>query len=207
MLINEIIQPDKIIKINKNFDESKLGPLLGVGLYARVFKGKKPGTVIRVARLESKHDPYIKFLKLALKHQDNPYFPRIYNAKLYYNRSKKGTMGRNYILVIEMEKLVSVESEKIEDAFASFLYSLGYDTKEGSGLDRGIDRFLNDLTIVNGRQEIRQRAVSNGYQNLAEAIDVLGQLFQLFYPDLHEGNIMIRLTGVGPQLVFIDPVA
>ncbi len=60
--------------------------LLGSGMQGSAFKHPHiPNTVIKTAKVRTKNpddNPYVAFVKLSLDHQDNPFFPRIYNAVL-----------------------------------------------------------------------------------------------------------------------------
>ena len=73
-----------------------------------------------------KYDPYIKFVILALKHQDNPFFPKIYDAVIYKKDPKTKNDGKSeYELVVKMERLYPIDNPKLIDAAVESFIQLG----------------------------------------------------------------------------------
>lgn len=207
MLLNELIDTDRVRKIKKTDAFTalslfrSLGEPLGSGSYATVYKGKRPNTVIKVTKVKDTNDPYIKYIRVIKDHQDNPFFPRIYRTKMYKVPDHRFTVAQNYFIV-ELEKLVPLDNEKIKDTMEPYL-----STQLGIDDDRFRFHALADLTSeVEGRNKLRKLAKNPQF---IEALDVLEDLFnnRSLFVDAHSNNWMVRLTGHGPQLVMTDPVA
>ena len=162
---------------------------LGHGTAAVAFKGKGPNVVNKTSYHASPDDGYIQYIKTVMKHQDNPFFPKIYNAKLYKE-------GDTYALNMQLERLYSVKNPKINDAVRHMFKEVGldYDTYDTENWD--------DVKWV------RQIQVKNVHRNpkFARAVNILIPHLRRFGSDLHRENLMVRLTGAGPQLVITDPV-
>lgn len=152
MLLNEITSTDKIIKA-KGLPRIH-GKKLGEGLFAEVYEGRKTNTVIKVADLNSPSDAYINFIRDALQNQNNPFFPRIYNAKLYDQdaadpqdagkRPKSGRVPpglRGYTLIVEMEKLLPLNHPKIIHALPHTIENIL--ASAGIEIDEFVHRFMN----------------------------------------------------------------
>ena len=189
------------------------GELAGKGIQARVYNTGQ-GMVTKVAVLDEEkgiNDNAVKFLDLVLQHQDNPFFPKIYHARIY--RDKEGV--RNPILVVQMEKLIKVYDPKIADAAESLFRQLKVPTEKHLVKQSHSE---DPLTRIQARTDSFQRKVErltpaelskmaskSKNPQFKEAVDVLVPQMQKLGGDLHFGNWMVRLTGSGPQLVVIDP--
>jgi len=186
------------------------GDLAGEGVQARVYK-TGIGTVTKVAVIDRDaglHDSAVKFLELILKHQDNPFFPRIYHAKIY--EDKTGERKHN-ILVVQMEKLVPLKSPKIRDSVVEMMRRLGIH-EPPSRHDKetfidSIDYNLAQFNVGVWRDDDKFKDILRRTTNpkFKEAFELMHDGFELFGTDLHSGNMMVRLTSSGPQLVVIDP--
>ena len=177
------------------------------GQTARVFKSTKPGAVVRIGFLRSLDDPYLNFLKLILEHQDNPYFPRIYNAKLYRTGEKTGGAGDPvFQLIVEMEELLPVDDPKIADAMTHKLKELKV-LPPNLSLSGHIARPKANIAIRQAFDHKTDMIINQTPdEQFAEALRVLQPLMYQHGLDLHMDNIMARLTGTGPQLVLVDPI-
>lgn len=211
MLLTEIVSTDRIVR-TKGVPDIK-GEPLGSGLFAKVYPGRKTNTVIKVARVDSPKDGYIEFIREVLNNPHNPFFPRIYNAKLYLPEQSD-----DYYFVVEMEKLRPLMSDQLKDAaphilsqlhvdFEKFIQETGLLKKheQRSGLDQRIGSVLDK--IFSNPQLLGKIRKHTNNEQLAEAISAYMRLLKNHQHDMHEENIMVRLTNVGPQLVFTDPVA
>ena len=199
------------------------GELAGQGIQARVYKTGS-GVVTKVAVLDDElglRDPAVKFLDIILQHQDNPFFPRIYHARVY--RDKEGILDP--ILIVQMEKLMKLTDPKIEDASADLLDQLGIGTTElsqhfkdhvkKSDWSKSTKRIMTKTSALN--QKMMKLAMDGDANAIAklgsrsknpkfrEALKLLAPTMAKEGSDLHHGNWMVRLTGAGPQLVIIDP--
>lgn len=156
-----------------------------------------PGTVIKTAKVRNPDkDGYVTFVKLALEHQDNPFFPKIYNAIL--RELTVSESGYPFELIVQMEKLHRMQTQELVDVVPHLFKRLGIELPSD---DTFYLRQLFDDS--NTRREYAEKTQNPKFK---EALELLEPLFKKFrFQDLHSGNWMIRLTSVGPQLVIIDP--
>lgn len=202
MLLTELVDLDRIRTTKRSTDPStfpermagKNKEELGSGVSAVAFKSDKPNTVNKVSYHSNPNDGYIKYIKEIMKKKDNPFFPRIYNAKIYKE-------GNQYALYMQMEKLLPLPipsdenpSPKLEGMGERLFSNLGLDWKYYS------------REIWEDPRKLVKLAKETNNPQFAEAIKVIYPLTLRYGSDLHRKNFMIRLTGVGPQLVVTDPV-
>jgi len=205
------------IKI-KNADFSKVGPVLGnpetqVQGHARI-NTKTANTVIKIANIPNiNDDEYVEFVKVVIANQNNPFFPKLYNAKVYETYkdvdkeiSPEMMAGAKYKLVLHMEKLHSLSGEKTFDAALSTLEQLGFDVANYN-TGQSDSRILDQILDRSFDEPSDRKALANKTKNpaLKKALLLLEPFFVKFGNDMHSGNAMFRLTGTGPQLVIIDP--
>jgi len=190
------------------------GDLAGEGVQARVYHTGQ-GMVTKVASAESMDDPTLKFLKIVLDNQDNPFFPKIYHARLYKDKTGQ---KEHMLIVVQMEKLTPLQSSKIEDAAIGLFHQLGFELNQSEEYKiaerppekqkqariqyyaRYVDMFF-DAT-----EEKREKLLkSSKNPQFNEAIRLLYPYVEYGMSDLHAANWMARLTKHGPQLVIIDP--
>lgn len=197
------------------------GDLVGQGVQARAYNAGM-GMVNKVVVLDDElglQDPAVKFLDIILQHQDNPFFPKIYHARVY--RDKEGILDP--ILLVQMEKLIPITDEKIRDSVAGLFDQLGIGTKElspafkkhVSKYDKSTKKILSKTSalsskLMNAAMAGDSRAIArlgsrSKNPQFREAIKLLAPTMAQEGSDLHHGNWMVRLTGSGPQLVIIDP--
>ena len=211
-----------VVTLNSDTRPSERGNQIGKGRQAKVFEfPNKPGTVIKHVSVKEdfKTDVHANFINLAIKHQDNPFFPKIYNAKIYTNKGKFGAEHApgEKTLVVQMEKLHPMNKSNISDSAQHLLYSIGIDNSKPRGpeteedpnpinnvqrsmdIDAVLRRAFEDSTK---RMEIAENTKN---PHLAKAIYALEPLFQSYDNDILIQNLMLRLTSTGPQLVFTDP--
>ncbi len=226
MLLNEILdKPSTKVKYsNKPVSDilsTKQHEVKGGGAQALAYFHKKfPGKVIKTIQVHGYSDPSYQFLRLAMKHQDNPYFPKIYGAKMYktafVDYTPRGAMFddidpqgdfspppslMDYTLYVVMEKL-SPLSDITDEDLKRFGIERFVDTRVG------IKKHISDRVDVKFRQAFldpkwRLHMITVAKDpNLKEALRLLEPLFRHFEPDMHLHNIMLR----GTQWVFIDPI-
>jgi len=200
------------------------GDMAGEGVQARVYKTGL-GMVTKVAVLDEDlgmRDPAVKFLRIILQHQDNPFFPKIYHARVY--RDKEGVLDP--VLLVQMEKLMPLNNERIRDAVSGLFDQLGIGIKDlnpkmvqhfKQNYDPSTANYMQRATAL--KQKIMQAAFNDDPKAIArlgsrsknpqfrEAMKILAPAFASEGSDLHHGNWMVRLTGAGPQLVIVDPFA
>jgi hypothetical protein len=89
MLLTELLnKTSPTIKTSKSSTSGILThstqQVIGGGAQAIAYLHKKfPGKVIKTIQLSGTDDPVYQFMRLAMKHQNNPYFPKIYSVKMY----------------------------------------------------------------------------------------------------------------------------
>ncbi len=190
-----------IIQTKTDNRPSERGKYMGSGRQARVYEFPNlPGSVIKHVMVNPnvKIDTHANFINLALKHQDNPFFPQIYNAKLYTDDKRT-----EVVLVVQMEKLFPTTAWKLADSTEALLNSLGINSKPLPDQQANIDDILwNAFKTSTRRLELAEETKNPQF---AKAIYTLEPLFMKYANDISASNMMIRLTSVGPHLVFVDP--
>lgn len=187
--------------------------LLGTGVTAyAVAKKDKPHEVKRLTFYSSgpNTDPYLQFLKQVIAHQSNPYFPRIYTVKLFT------TQDARHMYYIEMEKLFPFERLNWAQWSSIFRKSFGKSIREVEKNDKIVDKF----DVANVFVTILQRYLRGEKdrippimdEHFRQALDILEDVYLKFSRggnrvsfDLHEWNVMYRLTSYGAQPVITDP--
>lgn len=214
----DILQED-IPWVEKNrrpLQLSKRHKVLGQGKMGLAQQhARNPNVVIKTSNIYEENptkDEYVQFIDLALSHQDNPFFPRIHKAKIVYDPKYDG-----YQLVVMMEKLIPLQNEKIKDVVPQLMRQLGITTRKPldrstKRIDTGFQNFKQTITVSNlwywfskpaNRAKLRRETKN---PELKQAMELLEPYIKKFGQDLHTGNMMVRLTGTGPQLVIIDPL-
>jgi hypothetical protein len=160
---------------------------LGHGAQASAFFHPKTNTVIKILYANGPQDPAYQFLRLCLKHQSNPYLPKIYAVKQY--PTKDPSLVK---IMIQMEKLERVDSSNVR------LVSKVLKTPIRTPMT-----LKNDMQSDQFRQQLIQKAED---PQLKQALRLIEPLFRHYDVDLHMDNIMLRTTGSTPQVVFTDPV-
>lgn len=243
-IIHEGINLDKPVPISnrrhfKLFLRGKGHKAIGQGADATVYHTGQ-GVVTRTAAISTLDDPYLTFLKkVAIPNQNNPFFARIYNAKLYENadwkpsddyddyyndaESRRGIYndpdeGKKYGLVVQMEKLVPMQHEKLKDVLPHVFRQMGVteqlfkdtmaavpdDIKKypkGQVSSQMITLFAKAIVNEDILRMLASKAENPQFVKAVKALQI-GVKFGL---DLHHNNAMFRLTPHGPQLVIIDP--
>lgn len=230
MLLNEILEkPSSRIGTSKkpvlDILGSKNHEVLGVGGQAIAYLHKKfPGKVIKPVQIVGPEDPQYQFTRLCIRHQDNPYFPKIYAVKMYPTKeldwrereemfSRKSDKDRvlgseapyqmPFTLYVVTEKL-----HKIRDISVKAIAKMGIivppiapdEWSRFRTEEQGIEEhFANMFRTPAGRLNI-MRTVHD--PKLKEALRLLEPLFRNYTPDMHFGNIMLR----GNQWVITDPI-
>lgn len=144
-------------------------------------------------------DAYYQYLKFIQPFADeNPFFPKVYSIDV--KTDPNGIQKPSY----KLEKLTSLtDAEKQTSYQLEEILSekyLNFDVDEYSAtLFRTIRYSLRDQSYLKYIKD----------EKLKEAIEVIRYFLEkhpYFNEDLHRGNMMIRFTSTGPQLVFTDPV-
>lgn len=214
-------------------DETRKVHVLGSGVQGSAYGFKsRPNSVVKAARLQGLDDPYLRYVTTVLQHQDNPFFPRIHNAKiLEYTASRwdpriqhadtseqqKESMRKpQYTLMVNMEKLRPM-SGNLKDSASAMLQRLGIDKNdmnpaswgaEKSGPDDyGTDTWDRDLRAMFDDEGMRKELANNTKNpQFKEALNIMEPIWNMHGADMKDDNIMIRLTPHGPQIVLVDPI-
>lgn len=165
---------------------------IGVGQQSKVFAyDKHPGKVVKITMaLNGKEDPAYQFLRVCLSHQNNPFFPKIYNVKQYPS-------GDELKLIISMEKLEHLNNQDFEKI--QQLMNIPFIPEPEDKQEAVTGGMHHSFT----KPGVRKHIINNTKNpHLKQALRLLEPLFQHYGPDMHLGNIMKR----GSQFVFIDPI-
>lgn len=194
--------------------------VIGSGLQSIAYLHEKfPGKIIKTIQITGPDDPTYQFMRMALRHQDNPYFPKIYSIKKYDTKKlsiwakmfkpKALDIGKfytpeqkKYTLIVVLEQLRSITIEYADLRRMGIRDDLS--PKERKRLNpKLIPAFLLRMAFYSPQQRaITRQSVID--PQLKEALRLLEPLFRHFQPDMHEENIMARGDG---HWVFMDPIA
>ncbi len=184
----------------------KVGSGIGSGIVdSEVYVDTKhPNRVLKVVPIRNMNDPYYRFLRMIEQHQNNPFFPKIYGIKVYdtTNQLEYGTELYDiphYYLYVFMERLQPITVLDPQHAY-QLLDSLGIEYSGKLTDDLSLRSLLSNKMV---RQYLRQTTVNPQFK---QALRLLEPMIKHYGGDLHIDNFMIRLTGVGPQLVIVDPL-
>lgn len=153
---------------------------VGTGGFSVVWGKPNSKTVLKLVKVED--HAYMDFVKLALKHQDNPHFPRFSSKIIRLNDDYKA---------IRMERLVA--GKGAEDNYRSMAAYVieRYILRKGD-IDGLADYVIDDINKV-----------FEQYPRIKEACDLIIANLHHHQNDLHPGNVMFR----GDTMVITDPVS
>lgn len=214
-------EPKNSSTTNKTYIDklSTIGHMKGSGAFGKTYSipsGKRLNQVSKVGKTgvidqhnskstatDIAEDAYLTYLKII--HDSgtggNPYFPRIHDLKIM--KDSEGLLTYK----VNMEKLVPYSAEYLfynellvrslwEDMFTT-----PYRGSSASAIVNKIAMYLGSyVTEYNGIKD----------DNLVEALQLINAIlveYPNFREDLHNGNVMWRITGSRPQIVLIDPIA
>jgi len=193
-----------------NYENDSTGKITGVpGTFATAFNHPKSGnSVVKVVNMEDPQlDGQVALINLALANQNNPFFPRIHNAKIY-KLPQEDRYGASYRMIVNMERLrhMGIASIAGENKGTNNLTDASKHLLQMIGLQSGdiANKFKIGVFLSNSNNRKYVREYSKNPQ-FVEAMNKMEPYFKKFHADLHGDNIMVRLTGSGPQLVLMDP--
>jgi len=210
------------LRDEKPVDFKQTKDVLGKGAEATVLRGND-NNAIKIIDIPDTDDPTYQYIDMVMDNQDNPHFPRIHGAKLYENsEDTKSDWGHMtpLKLVINMEKLIPFNNDKVIHNLPILLQQLGISDRE-LGIQRDANGDIaqqdeNSIDIIgNYLQGIFATPKGRAYlisktqnKQLKEALQLTSNVLDNTKSrgDLYEYNVMLRLTGSGPQLVIVDPV-
>lgn len=211
MLLTELVSRD-FDRLRTRLSNDKKA--LGSGLYASVHQTQNdPNTVTKVGRavtVNPSDDGYIGFVKQIIG-KKNPYFPQISELREVKDRS-----GTYTGFVTRMEKLTSLKDLRREE-LAALIHKMTGQEPNLADPHVGIGTLKITREMAKHPEILIGDLVAAAYRNpdsgtiadpaLLQAIDILRQLAKagMYEEDIHSGNLMIRRTPYGPQLVITDP--
>ena len=248
MKIHELLRESNIQEVvvkrmPKFLDSNKVGE----GGDAQVYAAKTNSVIKVTDYYDSHNDPIYQYVDTVMSNQDNPFFPKIYSAKVYTTPETKDKYLKGK-LVVTMEKLFPFGGEKTAHFLPQLLKQMGIsendidssgefgnqayltakktidvershasDDRDSDASDRGnMTHHLGDILAklfktTEGRKKLMQQSKSPELkQALTLTHDIIERLKndpeRQAAGDLHQENIMYRLTNVGPQLVIVDPI-
>lgn len=194
--------------------------VLGAGAFGSAIQNQSSPTVMKVSRGTNNldNDGYYQYVSRLGKHDamaSNPYFPKIYKIKVFANSGEQPADNQHkrmkYFYFVEMERLDPLSKSSEEEILYFYEKIAGRRPSERAiaQLHRDKNLFVNDyLNEVIGH--LAQRVPANVDDPLMrQALLFIKNIIRDGHGrfDLHYGNIMVRRTSVGPQLVFSDPMA
>lgn len=182
--------------------------VLGAGVYGSAIQPANSHEAMKISRGTSnlERDAYFQYVSALARNPDvmmtNPYFPRIYKIKTFAN-SNTESARRKYFFFVQMEKLQPLSScsrEELGYFFNKYASEkLTDDTVQTVSMEDLLDGvgalFHHMFDGSAGVQDKLLRQAKQFITNLKVGI-----------MDMHSGNIMVRRTSVGPQLVITDPL-
>jgi len=178
-----------------------------------------------------KNEATYKYLQEITKefNSGNPHFPKIYSVKFFNSHPKHidDLVGDNHIYAfIKMERLRELDIDRDYEMVKGALYNSGFDFYDMAGMrlkgntgeiidtskseeDQLYDFFdAIEYYMHFGQQKQFIKKIYEKNPKFAKAMITIHNLRKKynFDLDIHSGNIMIRVTSIGPQLVFTDPL-
>lgn len=150
------------------------------GTYAVVYG--KPGANTVLKLMHKRDVAYMAFVSLAVKHQDNPHFPRFSGKLIRLNDDYRA---------VRMERLVA---------------GLGAEDQYRSFIAYGLDLYIARKGNFNSMMPEYAEAIRNAFlkdEELQDACDLIVANLGQYVNDLHPANVMFR----GDTVVITDPVA
>lgn len=135
---------------------------IGRGLFGTVLASRSGKIVYKVCR----DSAYLAFVTAILEYQDNPWFPKIYSASVYYPDDEP------WYFVVAMERLRKGTEKELRAALTL------------------LDTNLDDILLIGKVLHVSTPRM----QKLAEMQRLLRRLFKEFGPDFHHGNVLFRRT-------------
>jgi hypothetical protein len=204
---------DKITGEKTEPHKNKLVKVLGSGAYSTAIeRDNAPGEITKVSKpiRDLKEDGYFRYLTTILREQrlqGNPYLPKIYKVKIY--RDKDGL----FFYILNMEKLYNIRSASEEEleamvdkAFNEVPVEEDNYTSKKEALLLSLSNYIEQCIRKDDVKNIKDDDLHDAMVFISEA-QRSGRTRGSRHLDIHDGNIMMRRTSVGPQLVLTDPLA
>lgn len=184
MRLHEITRPDSLSGAIAVLRKAGYEPLDEPGSYGAVFA--KPGSPEALKLYDRYDEAYTAFVALALKHQDNPHFPKF----------RRGIVPiTDAYAAVRIERLAPLTGAQLED-LAEVVCDFAVYTRYDRGVGHKPDNLKTKLA--------QTTAILSAHPKLFEAIQLIDTMVQThsFQLDYRFQNIMLR----GATLVIIDPI-
>lgn len=196
---------------------------LGSGIEARVVHDPREPEVIKIvgSRQEIKNNAYMQYILLSRKYaNENPYLPRVTsiqklngNNNPYFTPHPNDAYGKiKEYYVIKLEKLTKLEEGSAEEL--EFIFNSMFNSEDITAVGADMNGNKSDIkyhyfwAIENSlTNSIKGKNIPGTDPRLKSVIKLIRKLIlEGAENDLHPGNMMIRRTAQGPQLVITDPI-
>ena len=175
------------------------------GSFSTVRQDKDPHLVVKYPYGEGT-DGFWKFIeKVVIPNQDsNIFLPKVYNFNVLQKRiSEEGYKFKPYL---KMERLFQpfedaerrISREALVDLHQRLFITTEQDLNQ---MDRMTATEIHEKMAKSLKSKVKDEDLKATLKLIYDFCEKYG-----YKPDLHEGNIMYRLTPYGPQLVLVDPV-
>ena len=189
---------------SQHYNKVGVGKHMGSGCYGSAYKLDNTDVeqIAKVSRASNGHienDGYYKWVKAVLDAPANRYLPQIYKATIKQPNQKVQHVAP--YLDVKMERLHHVNY--LTDAGIKFISTQMFG-KQFDHIDTVLARLRNlcwcDVKTVH--ENVKD-------PDLLDVIMMIRTIIESGFcgDDLHDENIMIRVTKFGPQLVFTDPIS
>lgn len=188
-------------KFNFQADRKRKPDELGRGMFSTVMRDRndphmvqKKTTTPMGRQHDTKADGFDAYVRMLVENglMDNIHFPKVYKAKKTTDNT--GT-HRNSYTIEKLEEISALSQEEFDALVEHHLLRPVYDA-------RGLaDRVSGACNSKYDRDTyIRMDSLKEACETIEELDDVMH-----FRLDIHEGNLMVRRTPYGVQLVISDP--
>lgn len=186
-----------------NFDKDKLktGDELGRGVFSKVTPDPTDPHMVRKQtkvpigkQHKDKADGFNAYVKMIIDNHlmDNIHFPKVYKVD---NKTDQNGTQRHKYQIERLQEITSLSKEEFEALVETHLLRPVHNAEQ---LAERIDGACTSEYERN--LYIRMESLKDA----CETIDMLDDVSD-FRLDIHEGNLMVRRTPYGPQLVISDP--
>lgn len=190
---------------------------LGSGAFSTAYQDKdNPHDVMKGSKQQVVPDGFQVFFTALEENPDmqsNPYFPRFRNISRY--TSKDHRSGSYMVRVEKLEPLEKLTKKEMPAILRRILDQDGID--QVMERMKGMDslswfsaqpyHYITSLAeiMVNHPKRFSKHVIDKDFLEAMQFITQVAADWE-YYTDLHEGNIMLRRTPYGVQLVFNDPL-
>lgn len=182
------------------------GKILGAGKFGEVLSFPTWNYVLKTFKDDR---CYVRFVRLVMRNQDNPAFPKFFDKPRKIRPFYKRTQDEEFLYIVRMEKLFPTKMEKHEFyklegmLNASRLHYLVLNSQEKLQWYDSLSETHKQGYINNAREFFKNHSQ---YRDLFSAYNMVHDLAddgESCGIDMHTNNIMMRENG---ELVLIDPL-